>query len=76
MSVSMKKVGRDARLPWPYLPSHLLGLWRQRLLQQCLAQEVQVIQATCERRFGGGCTCICFDWRCYHNRGDAELIAI
>lgn len=72
-----ERMGRYARLIFFCLPSHLLGLWRQRLLQQSLAQEVQVIQATGERRrFGGGCASICFDWWRCHDRGDTELVAI
>lgn len=73
----MEMMGRDARLHYPCLPSHLLRLWRQRLLQQSLAQEVQVIQATGERRrFGGGCASICFDWWRCRDRGDTEVIAL
>lgn len=81
MSVSstpeIETMVNDVRLHYHCLPSHLLRLWRQRLLQQSLAQEVQVIQATGERRrFGGGCASICFDWWRCHDRGETELVAI
>lgn len=70
-------LGRDVRLQCQVLPSHLLRFWRQRLLQQGLAQQVQVIQATAARRwFGGGCTSICLDWWCCWDRGDTELVAV